>query len=179
MLQSLYNLHIIPCKFIEFTRHFPVYEEYPKITATHPKNQAACQINLFPPWIPHNINLWIIAVKPIVHELTTTVLISSDLIPRSLLRKRICSRLRVWVNISIKSHNVSALLYHIVCPTKYRRVIFDAGIDEYLREICIGISERYEIRFVEIGVDKDHVHILVQTVPMYSPTKLVKTIKKA
>ena len=83
------------------------------------------------------------------------------------------------MNISIKSHNVSALLYHIVCPTKYRRVIFDAGIDEYLREICIGISERYEIRFVEIGVDKDHVHILVQTVPMYSPTKLVKTIKKA
>ena len=76
-----------------------------------------------------------------------------------------------------KSHNVSVLLYHIVCPTKYRRVIFDAEIDEYLRDVCIGISERYEITFIEIGVDKDHVHFLVQTIPMYSPTKLVKTIK--
>ena len=64
-----------------------------------------------------------------------------------------------------------------MCPTKYRRVIFDAEIDEYLRDVCIGISERYEITFIEIGVDKDHVHFLVQTIPMYSPTKLVKTIK--
>ena len=76
-----------------------------------------------------------------------------------------------------KSHNVSVLLYHIVCPTKYRRIIFNAEIDEYLRDICIGISERYEITFVEIGVDKDHVHFLVQSIPMYSPTKLVKMIK--
>ena len=76
-----------------------------------------------------------------------------------------------------KSHNVSVLLYHIVCPTKYRRIIFDAEIDEYLRDICIGVSERYEITFLEIGVDKDHVHFLVQSIPMYSPTKLVKMIK--
>jgi putative transposase len=76
-----------------------------------------------------------------------------------------------------KSHNVSVLLYHIVCPTKYRRILFNAEIDEYLRDICIGISERYEITFIEIGVDKDHVHFLVQSIPMYSPTKLVKMIK--
>ena len=69
------------------------------------------------------------------------------------------------------------LLYHIVCPTKYRRILFNAEIDEYLRDICIGISERYEITFIEIGVDKDHVHFLVQSIPMYSPTKLVKMIK--
>ena len=76
-----------------------------------------------------------------------------------------------------KSHNVSVLLYHIVCPTKYRRVIFNAEIDEYLRDICIEISKRYEIAFIEIGVDKDHVHFLVQSIPMYSPTKIVKMIK--
>ena len=76
-----------------------------------------------------------------------------------------------------KSHNVSVLLYHIVCPTKYRRILFNEEIDEYLRDICIGISERYEITFIEIGFDKDHVHFLVQSIPMYSPTKLVKMIK--
>ena len=64
-----------------------------------------------------------------------------------------------------------------VCPTNYRRVLFNAEIGEYLRDICIGISERYEITFIEIGVDKDNVHFFVQSIPMYSPTKLVKMIK--
>jgi len=32
------------------------------------------------------------------------------------------------------------------------------------------------VRFLEIGTDSDHAHFLVQTVSMYSVTKLVKTI---
>ena len=39
------------------------------------------------------------------------------------------------------------------------------------------IEKRYEIKFLEIGVDKDHVHFLVQSVPTYSVTSLVKMIK--
>ena len=46
-----------------------------------------------------------------------------------------------------------------------------------MRDICMEISKRYEIRFLEIGTDKDHVHFLVQTIPMYSPKKIVQTIK--
>lgn len=33
------------------------------------------------------------------------------------------------------------------------------------------------MKFVEIGVDKDHVHFLVQSVPIYSVTKLVTMVK--
>jgi len=77
-----------------------------------------------------------------------------------------------------KSHNVSVLMYHIVCPTKYRRVIFKKKeMDEALKDVCLDIADRYEIDFLEIGVDKDHVHFLVQAAPMYSPTRIVKTIK--
>lgn len=76
-----------------------------------------------------------------------------------------------------KSHNVSILIYHLVTPAKYRRVIFDPEIEEYLKEICQDIEKRYEIRFLEIGVDKDHVHFLIQSVPMYSPKKLAQIIK--
>jgi len=36
---------------------------------------------------------------------------------------------------------------------------------------------RYEIHFLEIGTDRDHIHFLVQSVPTYSPTKIVRTIK--
>jgi len=76
-----------------------------------------------------------------------------------------------------KSHNVSVILYHIVCPAKYRRVVFSDEVDNELKEICLEIGKRYEIHFVEIGTDRDHVHFLVQSIPTYSPTKIVRTIK--
>ncbi len=76
-----------------------------------------------------------------------------------------------------KKHNVSILMYHIVCPTKYRRAVFAAEVDAKIKEICAEIQKRYEIEFLEIGSDDDHVHFLVQSVPMYSPKQLVQTIK--
>lgn len=76
-----------------------------------------------------------------------------------------------------KSHNVSVLLYHLVCPAKYRRVVFDTAVDTVLKEVCLEIALRYEITFLEIGTDRDHVHFLVQSVPTYSPTRIVRTIK--
>ena len=76
-----------------------------------------------------------------------------------------------------KSHNVSVLMYHFVCPAEYRRVVFSEGVDHKLKETCDEISRRYEITFLEIGADADHVHFLVQSVPMYSPKKIVQTVK--
>ena len=76
-----------------------------------------------------------------------------------------------------KSHNVTVLLYHLVFPAKYRRAVFDGSVDTELRNVCFDIQQRYEIKFVEIGTDGDHVHFLVQSVPMYSVTKLVTIIK--
>lgn len=76
-----------------------------------------------------------------------------------------------------KSHNVSVLMYHIVCPAKYRKVVFSERVEQELKNICLEISLRYEIEFIEIGKDKDHVHFLVQVAPIYSPTKIVRTIK--
>ena len=76
-----------------------------------------------------------------------------------------------------KSHNVSVLLYHYVLPAKYRRNIFTETVDQTLKDVCIEISERYEINFVEIGSDGDHVHFLIQSVPMYSATKIVTILK--
>jgi len=76
-----------------------------------------------------------------------------------------------------KNHNVSVLMYHIVCPSKYRRTVLSATVDAKLKEICAEIEKRYEITFLEIGSDDDHVHFLVQSVPMYSPKQLVQIIK--
>ena len=76
-----------------------------------------------------------------------------------------------------KSHNVSVLMYHIVCPAKYRKVIFDEAVEKLLKDVCLEIEKRYEIQFIEIGTDKDHVHFLVQSIPTYSPTRIVRIIK--
>ena len=76
-----------------------------------------------------------------------------------------------------KRHNVSLLLYHFVCSAKYRRVVFDEQVDRVLKDICLEISERYEIEFIEIGTDRDHVHFLIQSVPTYSVTKIIRTVK--
>jgi putative transposase len=76
-----------------------------------------------------------------------------------------------------KSHNVSILVYHFVCPAKYRRVVIEEKVDQVLKEVCLEIAERYQLEFLEIGTDKDHVHFLVQSVPTYSPTKIITIIK--
>jgi REP element-mobilizing transposase RayT len=76
-----------------------------------------------------------------------------------------------------KSHNVSVLIYHFVCSAKYRRVVFDNDVDRVLKEVCQEIEKRYEIRFLEIGADKDHVHFLIQSVPTNSAKEIIQTIK--
>lgn len=76
-----------------------------------------------------------------------------------------------------KSHNVSIILYHYVCPAKYRKVVFSSEVDNRIKDTCIEISKRYQVHFLEIGTDKNHVHFLVQSVPMYSPTKIITLIK--
>ena len=76
-----------------------------------------------------------------------------------------------------KSHNVSVLLYHYVCPAKYRRVIFDDSVDKVLIQTCQEISKRYDINILELGTDGDHVHFLIQSVPMLAPQQIVRVIK--
>ena len=58
-----------------------------------------------------------------------------------------------------KSHNVSILIYHLVTPEKYRKVIFDEAITISLRSIFLEIETRYEIRFLEIGCDQDQLKL--------------------
>ena len=77
----------------------------------------------------------------------------------------------------LKRYNKTLLLYHIVCPLIYRKDIITIEIGETLKEICLQISERYEIHFVEIGYESDDVHFLVQSVPTLNVSEITRTIK--
>jgi len=76
-----------------------------------------------------------------------------------------------------KRHTKSLLLYHFVCPAKYRRKVFRKEVERTLEKTCKGIEKRYEIKFLEIGADEDHVHFLLQSIPDKSPAEIIKTIK--
>ena len=77
----------------------------------------------------------------------------------------------------VKRHNKTLLLYHIVCPLKYRKSVITEEIGESLKQICLKISERFEIHFLEIGYESDHVHFLIQSVPSMNVSEIVRIIK--
>ena len=77
-----------------------------------------------------------------------------------------------------KSHNISYLLYHFVCPIKNRRkVLWEEQRVEKLKDICNEIELNYEIYFIEVWSDIEHVHFLIQSVPVISPKDIITTIK--
>jgi REP element-mobilizing transposase RayT len=82
----------------------------------------------------------------------------------------------MWAHI-FKRHNKTLLLYHLVFPLKYRKTVITEEIGEGLKQICIEISARYEVRFIEIVYESNHVHFLVQSVPSYSVSKMITMLK--
>ena len=76
-----------------------------------------------------------------------------------------------------KRHNKTLLLYHMVFVIKYRKKVITKEIEEDIKNICIKISEAYEIKFLEVGLDEDHIHLLVQSVPKLSVSIIVGKIK--
>ena len=76
------------------------------------------------------------------------------------------------------NHKIYLLKYHFVIVTKYRKGLFSSQktIDLF-KQICEDISDRYDIEFETIGFDKNHVHLLICSVPIYSPSKILKILK--
>ena len=76
-----------------------------------------------------------------------------------------------------KSHNVSVLLYHLVTPIKYRKKMLSEPVVSRINEVVLEIQDRYEIYFVEVGCDADHIHFLIQSVPVIAPQKIAQIVK--
>ena len=76
-----------------------------------------------------------------------------------------------------KRHNKTLLLYHIVFPVKYRRSALTPAIENTLKDLCLEIGIGYEMNFIEIGADDNHIHFLIQGMPNMSVTEMVTKIK--
>ena len=76
------------------------------------------------------------------------------------------------------AHTVYKTQYHIVLVSKYRRKIFTKGVSSYTELILQEIGKfRPDIEFIEIGVDKDHVHMHVVIPPKYAVSEIVNALK--
>jgi putative transposase len=76
------------------------------------------------------------------------------------------------------SHCVFACDYHLVWPTKYRRKIFNEGVQGYLKEFLKSWPEHHpDVIIKEINTDQDHIHLLVSIPPTKSVGMVVRTLK--
>jgi putative transposase len=78
------------------------------------------------------------------------------------------------------NHAVYQTQYHLVFATKYRwKVLAPKGVDSYLK-IKIRETLKYypDWDYIEIGIDKDHIHIYMIIPPKYAVAKVVQVIKQ-
>ena len=81
------------------------------------------------------------------------------------------------IKIKTKAHNQTKLVFHIVTCIKYRRNVLTDKVKDTLINVSMEIEEDYEIEFLEIGTDQNHVHYLVQLAPKMSVSEAVRIIK--
>ena len=76
-----------------------------------------------------------------------------------------------------KNHSKFTLKYHIIFVCKYRQkllTIFGNIIKDYM----IRIAENYDFTILEMEVDKDHIHLLIDSEPKLSPLMIVRVLKQ-
>jgi len=76
-----------------------------------------------------------------------------------------------------RSHSYTLILYHIVLVAKYRRKVLIPSVQKTLTQSCLNLEESYDYIFHEIGMEGDHVHFLLQSIPKLSPADIIQTIK--
>ena len=75
------------------------------------------------------------------------------------------------------AHAVYELKYHLVWTPKYRAKILGGEVSQHLKEIFEHIASEYGFRIARAAIMEDHVHILIEVPPSYSPAEVVQIMK--
>jgi len=75
------------------------------------------------------------------------------------------------LNINFGRGYVYSIQYHIVWCVKYRRKVLIDDIEKILKELLIEISNKNNIKIIEMETDLDNVHIL-------NPSYFVATVSE-
>ena len=80
-------------------------------------------------------------------------------------------------NYKSKNHSKFILTYHIIFVCKYRKKLL-INYGEDVKQIMYDISKRYDFDIKEMEVDKDHIHMMISSVPKISPLQIVRMLKQ-
>lgn len=75
------------------------------------------------------------------------------------------------------NHSKFRIRYHLIFSTKYRRDCL-VGIEQSVEQVFREIGDVSEFDVVEVGVDKDHVHLVVSSKPAVAPVDIVRRLKQ-
>ena len=81
------------------------------------------------------------------------------------------------MKVSYAAHCSYRIRYHMVFVLKYRKDLISDLVFQVLKDILEGISQRYYLSFEAVGTDRNHLHILVEAAPRYSPWKVMQICK--
>ena len=65
----------------------------------------------------------------------------------------------------------------MVFVLKYRKKLITTEIFEFMKLVCVGIKERYFLNFDALGSDGDHLHLVIEVAPRYSPSRIMQICK--
>ena len=69
------------------------------------------------------------------------------------------------------------LMYHIILVTKYRKRLL-ITYEDFIKKCVEEISLKYRFNLECMEVDKDHIHLLIKTIPSQTPSFIVSLIKQ-
>ena len=80
-------------------------------------------------------------------------------------------------NYKSKNHSKYLLTYHFIFVCKYRQKLL-LKYGDYIKQIMFDISKKYDFVIKEMEVDKDHIHLMIESEPKVSPLMIVRVLKQ-
>ena len=74
---------------------------------------------------------------------------------------------------------VFSLKYHLVWCPKYRRHVLEGAIEKRLREVLEDVRAEHGWAIHALEVMPDHVHLFIESDPIYSVAEIVNRLKGA
>lgn len=79
--------------------------------------------------------------------------------------------------LKTRSNSAFKLIYHLVLVTKFRNKSLSLDLLKYLEEVTKSVLLKWDSELIEFGGEKDHIHILYESIPSVDQSKMINNLK--
>jgi putative transposase len=69
------------------------------------------------------------------------------------------------------------LKIHLIFVCKYRKKLLYGELDSLLKVVIRDIEQKSDFKIIEMEIDKDHIHLMIQYIPRVSISSIVNRLK--